>query len=137
MGEAADQTSSANGVVVAAAITRSNRVLLARRTRPADTAGLWEFPGGRVEQGESDAAALGREIREELGVRIEVGELIGAHGLPGIGELRLYAAGIIDGREPRLLDHHDQLRWVSRRRLAELPLAPGDATLAPRVVDLE
>lgn len=143
MSEAAGRTSSAEnassvgGVVVAAAISRSHLVLLARRTLPAEVAGLWEFPGGRVEPGESDVGALEREIREELGVRIEVGRLVGAHELPGIGELRLYAAEIIDGREPRLLDHHDQLRWVSRLRMSDLPLAPADATLAARLGDLK
>ncbi|MFM7212080.1 MAG: NUDIX domain-containing protein, partial [Actinomycetota bacterium] len=59
-------------VVVAAAILRDGRYLAARRTRPAWAAGRWEFPGGKVEPGETEQQALVREIREELGVEIEV-----------------------------------------------------------------
>ena len=51
-------------VVVAAAIERDGRYLVARRTRPADVAGRWEFPGGKVEPGETEEGALAREIRE-------------------------------------------------------------------------
>ena len=63
-------------IVVAAAIERDGRYLAARRTRPTDVAGLWEFPGGKVEPGETEEEALVREIREELGVEIAVGERI-------------------------------------------------------------
>lgn len=126
-------------VIVAAGIMRDRAVLLARRTRPESTAGRWEMPGGRVEPGESDVQALQREIIEELGIEIDVGERIGEHPLAGIGLLRVYLARprvAPEGRarpEPRLLDHHDQLRWVRPSTVTGLPLAPGDATLLPLV----
>ena len=62
--------------VVAAVIVEDGRVLACRRSPLKDSAGLWEFPGGKVEEGESAQASLAREIREELGVDIEVGELL-------------------------------------------------------------
>jgi len=58
--------------VVGAAIIRDGRVLAARRTSPAAAAGRWEFPGGKVEPGETREAALVREVAEELGCRVEV-----------------------------------------------------------------
>src|SRR5262245_47078389 len=64
-------------VVVAAVIERDGLILAARRTGPPELAGQWEFPGGKAEPGENDIAALERECREELGVRIAVGERIG------------------------------------------------------------
>lgn len=124
-------------VIVAAAITRHGRLLLARRTRPPEVAGCWEMPGGRVEPGESEAQALQREMREELGVHVLVGEFVAEHSLEGIGILRVYAA-MIDGHgsdgEPRLLDHHDQLRWVGPTTADHLNMAPGDEVLLPRVM---
>jgi 8-oxo-dGTP diphosphatase len=99
-------------VVVAAAIARAGRYLAARRTRPEDVAGRWEFPGGKVEPGESEEQALAREIREELGVEIAVGARIpGEWPLHGDLVLHLYAATIIDG-EPAPLEQHDAIRWV-------------------------
>ena len=65
-------------LVVGAAVVRHGRVLATRRTRPAEAAGLWEFPGGKVEPGEEPAEAVVREIREELGVDVSVtGRLAG------------------------------------------------------------
>lgn len=100
-------------VVVAAAIERDGRYLVARRTRPADVAGLWEFPGGKVEPGETEERALAREIREELGVEITIGERIpGEWPLHGDLVLHLYAAALVDG-EPMPLEQHDEIRWVT------------------------
>jgi len=100
-------------VVVAAAIERDGRYLTARRTRPDWAAGRWEFPGGKVEPGESEADALVREIREELGVEISVGARVpGEWPLHDDLVLHLYVATLIDG-QPQPLDHHDELRWLT------------------------
>jgi 8-oxo-dGTP diphosphatase len=100
-------------VVVAAAIERDGRYLAARRTKPDWAAGRWEFPGGKVEPGESEVDALVREIREELGVEIAVGERVpGEWPLHDDLVLHLYVATLTDG-EPQPLDHHDALRWVT------------------------
>lgn len=102
-------------VVVAAVIERDGLILAARRTGPPALAGRWEFPGGKVEPGESDAAALVRECREELGVEITVGEQIGPeYPTPGGAMLvRTYLAALANaGDEPVTLESHDALTWV-------------------------
>lgn len=113
-------------VVVAAAIQRDGHYLAARRTRPADVAGLWEFPGGKVEPGETEEQALVREIREELGVEIAVGERIpGEWPLRDDLVLHLYVAALIDG-EPAPLEQHDQLRWVAPADFDSVDWLPSD-----------
>jgi len=112
-------------VVVGAAIVRAGRVLAARRSAPAALAGGWEFPGGKVEPGESPAAALARECREELGVQIAVGELLGtADVAPGI-VLHVHVAELIAG-EPQPLQDHDELRWLAGDELDDVPWLPAD-----------
>jgi 8-oxo-dGTP diphosphatase len=118
-------------VVVGAAIVRAGRVLAARRSAPAAVAGGWEFPGGKVEPGESDVAALVRECREELGVDIRVGQLLGV-GAPGGVMLRVYRASLVGG-EPRPLQDHDELRWLAADELATVAWLPADRPLLPAV----
>jgi 8-oxo-dGTP diphosphatase len=111
--------------VVGAALIRDGRVLACRRTSPPHLSGLWEFPGGKVDPGESDRQALARELEEELGCHAAVGERIGPD-LP-IGEtavLRVYLA-TTEG-EPQMLDH-DAHRWLSAAELDDVPWIPVDA----------
>jgi 8-oxo-dGTP diphosphatase len=116
--------------VVGAAVLRDDppRVLASRRTEPPRLAGLWEFPGGKVEASESDEQALARELREELGVEVVVGERLGPD-LP-IGEtavLRVYRCRIVAG-EPALVDH-DEHRWLTADELEDVPWIPVDLPL--------
>ncbi len=120
--------------VVAGAIVRDGRVLAARRSRPAELAGGWEFPGGKVEAGESDADALARECDEELGVRITVGAHLGTAS-DGRIELLLHAATILDG-EPAAGSDHDELRWLRRSEIDSVAWLPIDRDLLPAVVQL-
>jgi 8-oxo-dGTP diphosphatase len=114
MADMLERDESAPRVVVAAVIERDGLILAARRVKPPALAGRWEFPGGKVEPGEGDAEALVRECREELGVRIAVGERIGPeYPTPnGVMTVRTYRAVIDDGGEPEPLDGHDALTWV-------------------------
>jgi 8-oxo-dGTP diphosphatase len=116
-------------VVVAAVIERDGLFLAARRTGPAALAGRWEFPGGKAEPGEDDAAALRRECREELGVEIEVGEAIGPVYPAAGGALlvRTYLAALAAG-EPAPIESHDELRWLAAGApgVRELPWLEGD-----------
>jgi 8-oxo-dGTP diphosphatase len=114
-------------IVVGAAIVRHGRVLAARRAVPADLAGQWEFPGGKVEPGESDVDGLTRECREELGVQIGVGELLGCIESPGFA-LRVYLAELIAG-EPQPLADHDELRWLGAAELENVAWLPADRPL--------
>jgi 8-oxo-dGTP diphosphatase len=124
-------------VVVAAAIERDGRYLAARRTKPDWAAGRWEFPGGKVEPGESETAALVREIREELGVEISVGERVpGEWPLHDDLVLHLYVATLTDG-EPQPLDHHDALRWITPEEFDEVAWLESDVdavTILARLV---
>jgi 8-oxo-dGTP diphosphatase len=114
--------------VVGAALVRNGRVLASRRTEPPHLAGLWEFPGGKVEAGESDVAALERELREELVVDVVVGSRLGADLLIGdTAVLRVYLCGLLRG-EPALVDH-DEHRWLAADELLDVPWIPVDLPL--------
>lgn len=117
-------------VVAAALIRRGDKVLLARR-RPGDAqGGLWEFPGGAVEAGESLPECLARELAEELGIDVAVGEEVAAvthrYGALMV-ELHLLGAKITRG-EPSPLGCAE-VRWVSPCELQSLELAPADRLL--------
>lgn len=120
-------------VVVAAAIVRDGFYLIARRTAPADMAGRWEFPGGKVESEETERQALEREIREELGVSIDVGDRVpGEWPLRDDLVLHLYIATLIDG-EPLPLEQHDEIRWVARAEFDDIDWAPADLDAVRRL----
>jgi len=124
--------------VVGAAIVADGRVLVAQRSGgPYD--GRWEFPGGKVERGESDLSALVRECAEELGVAIApqafVGEVL-LDGVVGGGEpststLRVWEARLAGG-EP-VAHEHAQLRWLRADELEALDWIPADRPLLPAV----
>ncbi|HET6937364.1 MAG TPA: (deoxy)nucleoside triphosphate pyrophosphohydrolase [Nocardioides sp.] len=112
-------------VVVGAAIVRDGRVLAARRTAPPSAAGRWEFPGGKVEPGETDAESLVRELLEELGIRITVDQWLGAEA--PIGEkyvLRVALARTEDG-EPTPTEH-DLVRWLAADELDDVDWLDSD-----------
>jgi 8-oxo-dGTP diphosphatase len=119
--------------VVAAALVQDGRVLAARRVQPARLAGGWEFPGGKVEPGESEVSALVRELREELGVDAAVGARLG-EAADGTVTLAVYAATLVAGR-PRPMQDHDRLRWLAAAELADVAWLPADRLLLPLVAD--
>ena len=103
------------------------RLLLIKRGH-APAAGLWSLPGGRIEPGETDAEALVREMREETGLVIEAGQLIGTARRPAqdgsVFDIRDYAATVIGGTL-RPGDDAADARWVDASELAALPLTGG------------
>ncbi|ORL01951.1 DNA mismatch repair protein MutT [Prescottella equi] len=126
---------SAGREVVAAALIRDGRLLLAQRTRPPELAGLWELPGGKVEPGEAPSDAVRRELREELGVEATAGERIGADvQLRGGLVLRAYRAELVSGT-PQALEHA-VLRWVDALELREIALVGNDRGWLPELVAL-
>lgn len=122
-------------IVVGAAILDAGRVLAARRIGPPALAGKWELPGGKVDPGETDEAALVRECREELGVDVLLGRrvgrdwAIGEHGL-----LRIWLATIARG-EPELRDH-SEFRWLTVDELHDVDWLPADLPIIEKLASL-
>lgn len=121
------------GAAVLDSLSAPARLLVARRTAPPQFAGMWEFPGGKVEPAESPESALHRELREELGIGVVLGAELEApepEGWPlnDRAAMRVWLAEVADG-DPRPLEDHDELRWISIRDHDEalsLPWIPAD-----------
>jgi 8-oxo-dGTP diphosphatase len=112
--------------VVCAAILDGGRLLAARRTEPAALAGGWELPGGKVEPGEDDLAALVRECFEELGIVISPGRQIGSDWpMSGDALLRAWTARVVDGT-PRALEDHSEVRWLEPGQWNGVAWLPAD-----------
>ncbi len=121
--------------VVAAALVEDGRVLVARRAPHQRNAGLWEFPGGKVEAGESDAQALARELEEELDIEIAVdrwlAEAVHAYDWGSICLVALRCR-LVDGQPTPL--EHAELRWVEPEELHTIGLSPADLPLIDAIV---
>ena len=113
--------------VVAAVVARDGAYLVTQRRPTAVLPLLWEFPGGRVEEGETDAAALAREMRERLGAEVEVGQLISfvTHPYEHYSvDLFLYECTLLTSTlSPRAV--HD-FRWVLSADFDKYPFTPAD-----------
>jgi mutator protein MutT len=111
--------------VLAAVIERNGRLLLCKRPSYKRYGGLWEFPGGKVEPGETDAQAIARELSEELGVEVRfVGPVEFSVADPNSNFVIEFLSVDIAG-EPQRLDH-SELAWISDLGATSLPLAPSD-----------
>ncbi len=124
---------------VAAGIVRDRSgrsVLITARREADDRGGEWEFPGGTREPGETLAACLARELREELGIEVQVGKKLARveHTYPDVAiTLHAFACHHLGG-EPRTLGCADW-RWVEPEKLAEYRLSPADRELLPLLED--
>ena len=113
--------------VVAAVIERGGRYLITQRRASAVLPLLWEFPGGRVEDGERDTAALTREVQFRLGVDVQAGKLISFVSHPYehyLIELYLYEARLLEG-EPLAVNVSD-FRWVASADFEQYQFTPAD-----------
>ena len=133
---------AANPIVLVAAVAlvdADGRVLLARRPPGKAMAGLWEFPGGKVGDGETPEQALIRELREELGIDTEQSCLaplaFASHGYDDFHLLMpLYVCRVWSGMVTP--NEGQELRWVRPARLRDFPMPPADAPLIPVLRDL-
>jgi A/G-specific adenine glycosylase len=126
-----ERTALPHHIVTAAVIRRGDRYLIARRPSTGLLGGLWEFPGGKQEAGESLAACLQREIREELGATIQVGKELGIfqHTYSHF-RITLHAfACRLTGSEPEA-QQVTELRWVSAARLMTFPMGKVDRQIS-------
>lgn len=122
--------------VTAAVIIENDRVFLARRPRGDRLEGFWEFPGGKIEDGESPEQCLVREILEEFGAKLSVGPLFmeNVHAYDfGAVRLLFYHCRREDKNAPLSCNDHDEWRWVPLDQLKGLPLAPADLPAAEKL----
>jgi 8-oxo-dGTP diphosphatase len=126
-------------VAAVALIDPDGRVLIAKRPEGKSLAGLWEFPGGKVEQGETPEAALIRELKEELGINVEQSCLapltFASHAYNDFHLLMpLYVCrrwkGLVQAMEGQ------ELKWVYAKALKDYPMPPADLPLIPHLVEL-
>ncbi len=120
--------------VAAGVVFRSGQVLITQRRPDDHLGGLWEFPGGKRESGETFAACLRRELKEELGIEVEVGEWLGSvtHPYPEkTVHLRFYRCAW-RRHEPRVLGCH-AFAWVTASQLSQYAFPPADETLLQKL----
>ena len=126
-------------VAACALVDADGRVLISQRPEGKALAGLWEFPGGKVEPGERPEAALIRELNEELGIDVAEACLapltFASHAYAEFHLLMpLYVCrrwkGLVTGREGQAV------KWVPPKKLRDYPMPPADAPLIPHVIDL-
>ncbi len=119
-------------VVAAALIDREGRVLLAQRPEGKSMAGLWEFPGGKVDPGETPEQALVRELHEELGIDTSVGCLwplaFASHGYEKF-QLLMPVFGCRVWQGAPISRENQQLAWVPKDKLRDYPMPPADVNL--------
>ena len=120
-------------VVTAAVIERNGHLLVARRLEGSHLAGCWEFPGGKCEPGETAEQCLAREIREELGATVVVGDEIyrATYAYADrVLDLRFFRCDLETEPAPLL---GQEMRWVARADLRSLPFPPADKELVERL----
>ncbi len=124
--------------VAAAIIKQDGKILIAKRKRGDEMGGQWEFPGGTVQEGETPAQAMKRELKEELGVNAEVGRLIGRELYPvndDVLELWFFEASI--DSDSLTLSEHEETKWVCPAVLEEYDFPPADRKIVQKLTSLE
>jgi 8-oxo-dGTP diphosphatase len=119
--------------VAGIAITQG-KVFIARRKAGGDIGGKWEFPGGKVEEGERDADALQREFLEEFGVAVTVGPLLGSGEFSHNGQkFALNGYRVFFASDQLRMTEHDECRWAALEEIMTLNFADSDRLLFPRL----
>ncbi len=122
-------------IVTAAIMEKDGKILIARRRKGDRLERKWEFPGGKLEPGETPEICLARELREEFGIEAEVMDYIGA-------SVYEYAHGTIDLRAYRVrhvsgqfsVNAHEEIAWVEKEDLLSYDLSPADVPIAKKLI---
>lgn len=120
--------------VTAAIVTDQGKILIAQKESTHKLAGLWEFPGGKMEPGETPETCLQRELAEELGIEVEITGLFGEYEFPLQSvtlHLRGYRARVTGGT--LTLHEHDDAKWVTVSELGAYSFVPSDMGFVKRL----
>lgn len=121
--------------VVAAILKKEDKILIAKKREGKPLAGLWEFPGGKIEEGETPEESIIRELMEELNIKVRVNEYVGEsiydYGDGEIISLKGFTAEIIEGNIK--LTDHDEYKWVTLEEIYNYKVAPADISLISKI----
>lgn len=121
--------------VVAAILQNDDKILIAKKREGKPLAGFYEFPGGKVEEGENPEDSLVRELMEEMSIKVTVKDYVGKsiydYGNGKVIELLGYTAEIIEG--DIVLTDHDEYRWVTLEEVRNYNIAPADIPLISKI----
>lgn len=121
--------------VVAGVIHRDGKVLIARRNDDKHMGGLWEFPGGKIEEGETPQQCIVRELFEEFCINVEAGEFI-AESIFDYGEktVRLLSYGVNYVSGDFVLNDHSEIRWIEKTEFENFEFAPADLPIIEKIL---
>lgn len=121
--------------VVAAILKKEDKILIAKKREGKPLAGLWEFPGGKIEEGETPEESIIRELMEEMNIKVRVNEYVGEsiydYGDGKIISLKGFTAEIIEGNIK--LTDHDEYKWVTLEEIYNYKVAPADISLISKI----
>lgn len=121
--------------VVAAILEKEDKILIAKKREGKPLAGLWEFPGGKIEEGETPEESLIRELMEEMNIKVRVNEYVGEsiydYGDGKVISLKGFTAEIVEG-DIKLTDH-DEYKWVTLEEICNYRIAPADISLISKI----
>ena len=124
--------------MTAAIVKSGRRILLVRRAPGQSLAGMWEFPGGKLEPGESLQDCLARELMEELGLLVDVHEVVAISEYHySHGSIQLVAMNVVVQSGELRLTVHDEARWLLPSEIASVALAPADLPIAAKLQQLD
>jgi 8-oxo-dGTP diphosphatase len=123
--------------VVTGLLRKNGKILLGLRPKGESLAGAWEFPGGKIDQGESPEFALKRELMEEIGVDAEVGQLrlVHTHSYGERGVLLLFFDVNFWKGEPKTL-YHEDLRWAEAEDLTKLQIPEANRNILSQLIKI-
>lgn len=131
------KTIPVSAAIIIRTTPQGNRQVFATQRGYGDWKGWWEFPGGKIETGESPEAALEREIREELATQIKVGERIGTieYDYPAFHlSMQCFACQVVSGKLELL--EHENAAWLTKETLLSVKWLPADVTILDSVAKL-